>query len=74
MIDPDIDLDDLTRAELAELANQPYADLASTLDEWLSRAHGVHSSHHSVGLFLDLLADRGLSLIRDGVSPPEDEP
>jgi hypothetical protein len=75
--DPDLDLDDLTRAELAELAHLPYADLASTLDEWLSREHGVYSSSHGVGLFLDLLADRGLSVVRDEVPPlglpPPDE-
>lgn len=66
MDEPDFDdLDDLTRAQLAELAHLPFADLASALDEWLSRAHGVHSSHHGVGLFLDLLAERGLSVTRD---------
>lgn len=72
---PDFDdLDGMTRAQLAELAHLPYADIASALDEWLSREHGVYSSSHGVGLFLDLLADRGLSVIREVVSPPEDDP
>lgn len=70
--DPDVDLDDLTRAQLAELAHEPYADVASALDEWLSRAHGVHSSHHGVGLFLDLLNERGLAIIRDELPPLEE--
>lgn len=55
---PDPNLDHQTRAELAEL-NGPAADTAAVLDEWLMRAHGVMSSAHYVGLFLDLLADRG---------------
>jgi hypothetical protein len=71
--EPDFeDLDGMTRAQLAELANKPYADVASALDEWLSRAHGVHSSHHGVGLFLDLLNERGLAVTRDELPPLEE--
>lgn len=52
------DLDTLTRADLAELPG-PASTLADVLDEWNHREHGVTSSHHGVGLFLELLADRG---------------
>lgn len=54
----DRDLDDLTRAQLAELPG-PEAAVAGVLDDWLMRLHGVMSSGHGVGLFLDLLADEG---------------
>lgn len=78
MTDHELDFDDLdrmSRTELAEWAHKPYADIASTLDEWLSREHGVYSSSHGVGLFLDLLADHGLSVVRDEVPPlPESRP
>lgn len=55
---PDPDLDTLTRDQLAEFP-EPVPDVVHTLDEWLSRQHGITSSHHGVGLFLDLLAERG---------------
>jgi hypothetical protein len=58
------DPDDLTRGELAELAHLPWPDLAATLDEWKSRLHGVHSSAHGVGLFLDLLGEHGWEITR----------
>lgn len=57
---PDPDLDTLTRGQLAEWAHMPeIAATADVLDEWLLRAHGVTSSAHNVGLFLDLLAAEG---------------
>jgi hypothetical protein len=62
------DPDDLTRAELAELAHLPWADVANVLDEWNRRTHGVLSSHHGVGLFLDLLNEAGWHLVRN--EPP----
>jgi len=48
-------LDDLPRGEL----DQANAALAEVLDEWLMRLHGLSSSAHGVGLFLDLLDDAG---------------
>lgn len=57
-MDEEVDLDTLTRADLAELAG-PEATVADVLDEWLLREHGVTSSSHGVGLFLDLLAAEG---------------
>lgn len=69
--DPDADLDDFTRSELAERPDQPWADVASALDEWLVRQHGVVSGSHGVGLFLDLLNERGLVVVRDEVPPIE---
>jgi hypothetical protein len=56
--------DDLARAELAELAHLPWSDLADVLDEWNQRLHGVLSSAHGVGLFLDLLGERGWEITR----------
>jgi hypothetical protein len=41
-----------------ELPTDAHA-VADTLDEWNHRAHGITSSAHHAGLFLDLLADRG---------------
>lgn len=64
------DPDDLTRAELAELAHLPWSDLAEVLDEWLHREHGVTSSHHHVGLFLELLSERGWQVTRVEPIPP----
>lgn len=54
----DADPDDLTRAQLAERAG-PESVVAGVLDDWLMRLHGVTSSAHGVGLFLDLLAAEG---------------
>lgn len=57
---PDPDIDSLTRADLREWAHMPeLAAVADVLDEWMLRAHGVTSSAHNVGLFLDLLAAEG---------------
>jgi hypothetical protein len=52
------DLDALTRAELAEL-DGPASTVATVLDEWNHRLHGLTSSSHGAGLFLDLLAAEG---------------
>lgn len=54
----DRDPDTLTRGELAELPG-PIYDVARVLDDWLQYAHGIASSHHNAGLFLDLLAAEG---------------
>lgn len=67
---PDPDLDDLTRGELAELAHLPAATVADVLDEWLLRAHGITSSAHNVGLFLDLLAADGYRVEPIDPGPP----
>jgi hypothetical protein len=56
--DVDPDLDDLTRAELAELGGAPPV-VAQVLDEWNQRHTGITSSSHGVGLFLDLLGAEG---------------
>ncbi|TDD37851.1 hypothetical protein E1287_07280 [Actinomadura sp. KC06] len=51
-------LDRMTRAQLAELPG-PERTVADVLDEWNRREHGVISSSHGAGLFLDLLAAEG---------------
>lgn len=51
-------LDTQRRAELGGLP----ATLAGVLDAWLLEQHGLSSSHHCVGAFLDLLADEGLQV------------
>lgn len=51
------DLDDLRRDQLHELGMP--GDVADVLDEWLVTQHGVMSSHHGVGSFLDGLAAVG---------------
>lgn len=63
MINPDDyepDLDDLPRSQLREgaLGDMP-GDVADVLDEWLHDEHGVISSHHRLGSFLDRLAAVG---------------
>lgn len=50
-------LDDLTRGQLHELGTP--GDVADVLDDWLHTQHGVMSSHHGVGAFLDALAGKG---------------
>lgn len=60
---PDPDLDDMRRADLAELDGPAY-DTAMVLDDWLVRCHGVMSSCHHVGTFLELLADKGWRVTR----------
>lgn len=67
---PDPDLDTLTRADLAELAHLPAAAVADVLDDWLLRAHGITSSGHNVGLFLDLLAAAGFQVTPIDPGPP----
>jgi hypothetical protein len=70
------DPDDLTRAELAELAHLPWSDVADVIDEWNHRLHGVTSGSHGVGLFLDLLNEAGWHLERNEapieLPPPTD--
>jgi hypothetical protein len=56
--DEHVDLDALTRDQLAELPG-PERAVADVLDDWNHREHGVMSSNHGVGLFLDLLATEG---------------
>lgn len=51
------DLDDLRRDQLHELGMPGV--VADILDDWLVSQHGVMSSHHGVGAFLDELAARG---------------
>jgi hypothetical protein len=52
------DLDALRRSDLAELDGPAYT-VACVLDDWNRRLHGVISSDHGAGLFLDLLAAEG---------------
>lgn len=70
------DPDDLTRSELAEYAHLPWADVADALDEWNHRLNGVTSSHHGVGLFLELLNEAGWHVARNEqpieLPPPAD--
>lgn len=66
-VDPE--LDDLTRAELADLPG-PAAVVASVLDDWLSRMHGILSGSHNAGLFLSLLAARGYRVTPIDPGPP----
>lgn len=70
------DPDDLTRAELAEYAHLPWSAVSDALDEWNARLHGVLSSAHGVGLFLDLLHEYGWQITRTpspvSLPPPAD--
>lgn len=61
--DDHADLDDLTRDELAERDGPGHA-VATVLDEWLGRLHGITSGQHGAGLFLDLLAAEGYRVER----------
>jgi hypothetical protein len=61
--------DDLTREQLAEYAHLPWSAVSDALDEWNARLHGVLSSHSGVGLFLDLLNERGWQVVRVEASP-----
>ncbi len=47
-----------------DLPEMPKA-VAEVLDEFLMRQHGIMSGSHAVGLFLDLLADRGFCIEMD---------
>lgn len=51
------DLDDLRRDQLHELGMPGV--VADVLDDWLATQHGVMSSNHGVGAFLDELAAPG---------------
>lgn len=51
------DLDDLTRSQLYELGMPGV--VADALDDWLHAQHGMMSSHHGVGTFLEALAAEG---------------
>jgi hypothetical protein len=62
------DLDQLTRDQLADLDGPAHA-VAAVLDEWNHREHGVTSSSHGVGLFLDLLAAEGLQVTPTAQTP-----
>jgi hypothetical protein len=75
MADDDYEPDpaDLTRAELAEYAHQPWAAVAETLDEWNARMHGTFSSAHGAGLLLDLLALHGWEVTPKPAVPPLDQ-
>lgn len=68
------DLDALPRRRLSEtdLGDMP-GDLAEVLDEWLFIQHGVASSSHGVGTFLDLLAEQGYRVKRIDPGPPFSE-
>jgi hypothetical protein len=57
-VDDTPDLDRLTRAELADV-DADAAAVAAVLDAWLYSEHGVASSHHGAGAFLDELAAAG---------------
>lgn len=65
------DLDSLRRDQLreTEYGDMP-GDLAEVLDDWLHREHGVLSSHHRVGSFLEELAARGYRVTRIDPGPP----
>ena len=56
----EFDLDRLRRTELREtgLGDVP-GDVADVLDEWLHTQHGILSSSHNVGAFLEMLAAAG---------------
>jgi hypothetical protein len=56
------DLDNLRRDQLHELGMP--GDVADVLDGWLHEQHGVMSSHHGVGSFLDALAAVGYRVTR----------
>lgn len=56
------DLDNLSRDQLARLEGCAAA-LAAALDAWLFRTHGIASSSHNVGTFLEELDASGLSVV-----------
>jgi hypothetical protein len=68
------DLDDLPRSQLREgsLGDMP-GDVADVLDDWLHEQHGVTSSHHGVGSFLDGLAAVGYRVTKIDPGPSFEE-
>lgn len=54
-----IALDDTARADLPATEGK----VAAVLDDWVMRRFGTLSSHHGVGLFLDLLEREGLVVV-----------
>lgn len=67
--EPDTDPDDLRREELAE-HDPMWAAVADTLDEWLHRLHGITSSNHHAGSFLEWLAANGYRVTPIPAGPP----
>ncbi|MEO3929255.1 hypothetical protein ABGB07_36200 [Micromonosporaceae bacterium B7E4] len=61
------EFDRLKRAELPE----PQGTIANVLDEWLHRCHGLLSGSHNVGMFLELLAEEGLTVSEQTPIPAE---
>jgi hypothetical protein len=68
------ELDDLPRSQLREgsLGDMP-GDVADVLDDWLHEQHGVTSSHHGVGSFLEGLADAGYRVTKIDPGPSFEE-
>ena len=68
------DLDDLDRDQLWEtgLGDMP-GHVANVLDDWLHQCHGVLSSSHNTGTFLDLLAAEGFRVTPIDPGPPIEE-
>lgn len=58
-------LDTFTRDQLTDTGYITVADLADVLDEWLLTQHGITSSSHGAGHFLNLLHARGYHLAYD---------
>lgn len=58
-------LDTLTREQLRETGYETVAALVRVLDEWLLTQHGITSSSHGAGHFLNLLHARGYHLAYD---------
>ena len=56
------ELDDLTRDDLAKLID--------VLGEWTQHHLGISSHPHGVRLFLELLQDRGLDVVRHDTPAP----
>lgn len=61
----------LDRIRRDDLPEEPRA-VADVLDNWLVRMYGVHSGSHNVGLFLDLLADEGYTVVPIAAEVPVD--
>ena len=70
--DNEPDLDDMTCAQLYEVGDMPGV-VAAVLDDWLHQCHGVLSSSHNTGTFLDLLAAGGFRVTPIDPGPSIDE-